>query len=71
MTIDVNPETHSPSGFNHPEFILAYIRAFKKANPGQPIPQMWDRQNGWVNFDGLSYRRSMIIRMTEELERDG
>jgi len=59
-----NPATHSISGKPHPQFILDYFEAFRKVYPQLPLPKLWDRGNGWVDFDGKSARKSYIIALT-------
>lgn len=62
----VSPATHSISGKPHPQFILDYFEAFRKAYPQLPLPKLWDRGNGWVSFNGKSDRKSYIIALTTQ-----
>lgn len=61
----INPATHGPGGHPHPQFILNYIAVFRANYPSLPLPQIWDRRNGWVQFDGRSARMSEIVALTE------
>lgn len=67
MGVVIDPATHSPGGNPHPQFILDYFDAYRAANPGNKLPALWARGNGWVEIDRASKRPSQIEAMTADL----
>ena len=61
-----DPATHGPGGHPHPQFILNYFEVFRATyGDALPLPDLYDRRNGWVHFNGRSARMREIVELTE------